>query len=83
MVKSSSVRDVGAVHFPSGRPGRGSTLVTTGRAGSPLPAARREDGVASSARASRRAGDCPPCPLLAKSRLFQSGQIKPNQAKSS
>jgi hypothetical protein len=36
-VKSSSVRDVGTVQFPSGRPGRGKALVTTGRAGSPCP----------------------------------------------
>ena len=57
------------VHFGCGRPGRGNALVTAGRAPdkSGLPAARREHDVASSARASRRAGDCPPNPLLATS----------------
>jgi hypothetical protein len=67
MVQSSSMRDVSTVNFASGKSGRPNALVTAGRAGGPLPAARREYDAASSARASRRAGDCPPHPLLAKS----------------
>jgi hypothetical protein len=38
-----------------------NALVTAGRAGSPLPAARWWCGVVSPAKATRRAEDCPPC----------------------
>ena len=45
-----------AASSPCGR----TAWIWKGRAGSPLPAARRQSGVGSIANARRRAGDCPP-----------------------
>jgi prepilin-type N-terminal cleavage/methylation domain-containing protein len=47
-----------AASSPCGR----TAWIWKGRAGSPLPAARRQSGVGSIANARRRAGDCPPYP---------------------
>ena len=56
---------------------KGSASVKGGRAGSPLPAARREWDVDSSANARRRAEDCPPylTPSVTEALLFLGFKI--------
>ena len=46
--------------IPSNSDRRGNASVMAGRAGSPLPAARSQCDVDTTANAGRRAGDCPP-----------------------